>query len=123
MKEDTGNGAQARAGADAQNTVENSSPSRAERRGRKRTGGASPDARDRLEIFQQAAVDLAQFGIIVTVTASNASNAGVVLAIQGVRWCPRCQYLRLEAEMNGDICQYCQLTTREEVMLPNLDTA
>lgn len=104
---DTGNGVLAADSIAAPATVENSTPSPAARRGSRRTGNAQKlTVIERLEILQQALVDLKPHGILVQ-AIHHPDRQMAVLALSGVGYCQYCHRLRLWEEMVGDRCQYC----------------
>jgi hypothetical protein len=103
--DDTGNGAQAAVATGALVTEGRSTPSRAAKRARRNTGNDITVA-ERLEILQQALVDLERHGISVT-AIRHPERRMAILALSGADYCQYCRRLRLREEMDGDKCQYC----------------
>lgn len=102
---DTGSGVLVAEKAAEQNTAAHLPVSPAGKRVKRDTGNELT-ARDRLQILQQAIVDLRKCGILATV-ANHPSKVMAILALEGIRWCPKCQYLYLFEDMIGQECKNC----------------
>lgn len=103
--DDTGNGVLAAEKTAVPATAARSTRSRVARKGKRNTGNELT-VRDRLEILQQATVDLQQHGIGVRAIPYPDRNM-VVLALSSVAYCQYCRRLRLWEDMASDKCQYC----------------
>jgi len=102
----TGNTAGAADTIAGPNTAEHSRPSQAGRKGRRNTGRGLM-VEDKLAIIQQMIVALKQDGVFSTAGNHPTRNAAI-LVLDGVRYCPGCQYLRPFEQMIDDKCQYCR---------------